>query len=286
MREFTLPVPDSVRSLIGRDAKTHFRFADTPGEMADYAMRRAPYMRGADEWSGGLDAKESVRRCHYGDLSRVAPSDALLSRFERFAFQSVRREWRDDISGQVPNVPAFIAGTPLSMRRRAKVESPAAPLAIVVDLTSSANISPEMLERRGAAILAIVRVLSARRPVELWAGTMTDANGRKNASAHFARIETAPLDLARAAFVLVSPAFPRQLCYGASRADGFEGAWPYGNDDASRRFMADILRPAMTHVEDFLAIPAAHSGDEMTRNPEAWIEATLARLETPENAAA
>ena len=286
MREFTLPVPDSVRSLIGRDAKTHFRFADTPGQMADYALRRAPYMRGADQWCGGLDAKESVRRCHAGDISRVAPSDALLSRFERFAFQSLRREWRDDISGQVPNVPAFIAGTPLAMRRRAKVESPAAPLAIVVDLTSSANISPDMLERRGAAILAVVRVLSARRPVELWAGTMTDADGRKNASAHFARIETAPLDLARAAFVLVSPAFPRQLCYGASRADGFEGAWPYGNDDASRRFMADILRPAMPHVEDFLAIPAAHISDDMTRNPELWIENTLARLEAPQNAAA
>jgi len=39
-------------------------------------------------------------------------------------------------------------------------------------------------------------------------------------------------------------------------------------------------------VEDFLAIPAAHISDDMTRNPELWIENTLARLEAPQNAAA
>lgn len=286
MRKLTLPVPDSVRSLIGRDAVTHFRFADSPGEMADYAMAGGRVTKAAESWRGGLEASQSVRRCHYGDLSRVAPSETLLSRFERFAFQSVRREWKDDICGQVPNVPAFIAGTPLSMRRRAKVESPAAPLAIVVDLTTSAGIKPDAIERRGAAILAIVRVLSARRPIELWAGTITDANNRKDATAHFARIETAPLDLARAAFVLVSAAFPRQLCYGASRLDGFEGAWPYDRDSASRNHMEDIIRPAMPHIGDFLAIPAAHMSDAMQNEPEAWIEHTLARLEAGEPVAA
>jgi len=286
MRKLSLPVPDSVRTALGGcNATTHFRFADSPGAMADYAISTGR-IRGADEWSGGLEAAEAARRCHYGDLSRVPPSDALLSRFERFSFQSVRREWRDDISGQVPNVPAYIAGTPLSMRRRAKVQSPAAPLAIVVDLTTSAMIKTDAIERRGAAILAVVRVLSARRPVELWAGTMTDANNRQDASAHFARIETAPLDLARAAFVLVSPAFPRQLCYGASRLDGFEGHWPYGSDTVSRQFMEDIIRPAMPHIGDFLAIPGAHITDSMHKNPEEWIESTLARLESGEAEAA
>jgi hypothetical protein len=285
MEKITFPVPDTVRAALGRDAVTHFRFADSPGAMADHAIATGR-IRGADEWSGGLEAAEAARRCHYGDLAQAAASDALLSRFERFGFESVRREWRDDISGQIPNVPAFIAGTPLAMRRRVKVESPAAPLAIVVDLTSSAMISSKQLERRGAAILAIVRVLSARRPVELWAGTITDANNRRDATAHFARIETAPLDLARAAFVLVSPAFPRQLCYGASRLDGFEGHWPFGSDTASREFMADLLRPAMLHIGDFLAIPGAHLSDEMHKNPEAWIESTLARLEGTEAAAA
>ena len=285
MNKLSLPIPETVRAALGRDAVTHFRFADSPGAMADYAIASGR-IRGADEWSGGLEAAEAARRCHYGDLPRVAASDALLSRFERFSFQSVRREWRDDICGQVPNVPAYLAGTPLSMRRRAKVESAAAPLAIVVDLTSSAMIGSKDLERRGAAILAIVRVLSARRPVELWAGTITDADSRKNATAHFARIETAPLDLARAAFVLVSPAFPRQLCYGASRLDGFEGHWPFGNDTTSRRFLEDIIRPAMPHIGDFLAVPAAHQTDEIHKSPEAWMESTLARLDATEDAAA
>jgi len=147
-------------------------------------------------------------------------------------------------------------------------------------------ISASDLERRGAAILAIVRVLSARRPVELWAGTMTDADNRKNASAHFSRIETAPLDLARAAFVLVSPAFPRQLCYGASKADGFDGGWPYDSNRVSRHHMADIIRPAMPHISEFLAIPGAHETDQIHKSPEDWIETTLASLDATEDAAA
>ena len=286
MREFSLPVPSVVKAALNRAAVTHFVLADSPGEMADYAKAVAPRLRGPDEWCGGLEAGESIRRCHFGDLGGVAASDSLLSRFERFAFESVRREWRNDVSGQVPDVPAFIAGQPMAMRRRVKVASPAAPLAVVVDLTSAALVSAADLEKRGAAILALVRVLSARRPVELWAGTMLDADNMKNAAVHLARIETAPLDLARAAFALTSPAFPRQLLYGAARAKGYQGHWPFGELETAKKNMAALLLPALPHIGELLAIPAAQAGDEVHKGPEQWIERTLASLEAGEAAAA
>jgi hypothetical protein len=49
------------------------------------------------------------------------------------------------------------------------------------------------------------------------------------------------------------------MLYSLARgAYGFEGRWPYGNSgDASRLFLADIMRPALPHVADVLAIPAA-----------------------------
>jgi hypothetical protein len=39
------------------------------------------------------------------------------------------------------------------------------------------------------------------------------------------------------------------------------------------------MRPALPHVADVLAIPAAHSDDKISANPEQWIESTLAALE-------
>jgi hypothetical protein len=80
---------------------------------------------------------------------------------------------------------------------------------------------------------------------------------------------------------MISPAFTRQMLYSLARgAYGFEGRWPYGNSgDASRLFLADIMRPALPHVADVLAIPAAHYDDKISANPESWIESTLARLD-------
>lgn len=279
-RMLAIPVPPSIREVLGRKATTHINLFDSPGQLAEAALAGGR-VRNGDSWAGGLSPAEAVRRSHMGDLERVGPSDSLMSRFERFGFESPRHAWRDDVTGAVPNVPAFLAGHPLAMRRRVKIQDVAAPLAVIVDLTSSSNVDASDLERRGAAILALVRILSARRPVELWAGCATDADGRKNASVTLARIETAPLDLARAAFVMVGAAFPRQLCYGLSKArNGFEGGWPYNSHTISRNMFRDMIADAFPHVSDMLCVPAAHSDDQIHKNPEGWIESKLAELET------
>jgi hypothetical protein len=278
-RTIARPVPASIQKALGRKATTHIHLFDSPGQLAEAAQAGGRVYNG-DNWSGGLSPAEAVRRSNMGDLDRVAPSDSLLSRFERFGFEAPRRAWVDDVTGAVPNVPAFLAGHPLAMRRRVKIQDAAAPLAVIVDLTSSSNVDASDLERRGAAILALVRILSARRPVELWAGCATDADGCKNASVTLARIETAPLDLARAAFVMVGASFPRQLCYGLSRArNGFAGSWPYGSHTISRTMFRDMIADAFPHVSDMLCIPAAHSDDQIHKNPEVWIESKLAEMD-------
>jgi hypothetical protein len=280
MRELTLPLPESVAIEAGRANRvTHFILADSLSEMADCVLARAKESGGASAWSGGLTNAETARTMRGGDLSRVGPSDALLARFERFAFATPTKAWRRDVAGAVPNVPAFLAGHPQTMRRRVRLTSAGAPLAVIVDLTTSQGINARDIEKRGAAILALVRILSARRPVELWAGAFTGADGDRNGCAMFARIDTAPLDLARAAFAMVSPAYPRRALYALARTKGFSGGWPYGSGDASRRFLESILKPAFPAMGDVLAIPAAHESDAIHRDPVAWIEGTLAALD-------
>ena len=286
-QHFKLPATGALREAIGFDAVTHIHLYDSCGALADAALASKRMESSADDWRGGLTATEAVRRCHAGDLARVAPSDALLGRFERFGFVAPRRAWLNDVTGAIPDVPAYLAGHPLAMRRRTKITDTAAPLAIVADLSSSQGIKTSDLEKRGAAILALVRIMSARRPVELWAGCALDANGQNDASVILARIDTAPLDLARAAFVMVGSSFPRHVCYALGRAlDGFGGGWPYGSHSISRTMMRDMIAPAFSHVSDMLCVPAAHMDDKIHKNPEAWIESRLADLEVKADEAA
>jgi hypothetical protein len=128
---------------------------DSVREMGAHAETSRPKRErlAARSWTGGHDWRESVRVAQTGDLSGVAKSDALLAKMEQYALPTSRREWRDDVCGSIPNVPAFIAGHPLSMRRRARSENEASPIAIVADLSTSAGISADDLSRRGAAIL-------------------------------------------------------------------------------------------------------------------------------------
>lgn len=282
MRTFTLPVPAIVAAHTKKqNQRTHYVMADSMSAMADAAQSRGRQNKGGYDWNGYLDLAGSARVARAGDMTRVAKSDSLLARFERFSFSRDRKSWRRDVAGNVPNVPAMLAGAPATMRRRVKLHADAAPIAIIVDLTTSGNIGADAIERRGAAILALTRVLASRRPVELWAGAIVGADADQNGVAMFTRIDTAPLDLAHAAFAMVSPAFTRQMLYSFARgAYGFGGSWPYGNNqNASRLFLADIMRPALPHVSDVLAIPAAHYEDQISANPEQWIESTLAALD-------
>jgi hypothetical protein len=283
MRKITLPISDTVKKALPTrkaGAVTHWYLFDSPAALGDYAAEGKNLETGRDSWSGNKTGAEAVHCCHQGDLAGVSASDALLASFERFSFVSSRAQWQDSFVGAAPNVPAYIAGQPLAMRQRIKVPHAAAPLAVIVDLTTSAIIDAETIARRGAAILALVRMLAGRRPVELWAGCCMDAQGGDNAFGAYARIDTAPLDLARAAFVLTNPAFSRGLCYKIGYArEGFCGHWPFNNHQISRTHMADLILPAMPHVTDALCIPPAHADDDLSKNPEGWVLGKLEALE-------
>lgn len=282
MRRFSIDTCDAMQKVLGRKARDHFMMFDTPAELAQFAHETSDYRvhrRYPDSWVGNVTGPQAVDMATRGDLSGVAASNELLTRFERFSFETGRKAWSDDVCGSIPNVPAFIAGHPLAMRRRIRQDSAAAPIAIVVDLTTSARISADQIKRRGAAILALTRALSARRPVELWAGTGLDADNLKNAVWVFARIETAPLDLATAAHCLTHASFPRILCYDLShKHHGYCGNWPYGTAMKFRDHMPQIIAPAFAHTAETLCLSSLHIADESVTNPEKWIESQLDRL--------
>jgi hypothetical protein len=276
MRKLSLPAP---APFAGRTS--HFAIFESMSEFADTLNADAKFLaeeEGRRAWAGNMTKAEALRATVAGNLPGVAALEQFLERMEAFELPTARHQTIDDVCGGVPNVPAFIAGHPLNMRRRVRRENEAAPIAVIVDTISGADIEADKVNRRGAAILALVRALSARRPVELWACGALDADNTKNAVFVLIRIETTPLDLATAAFALAHAAFPRQLIHRYGFAHyGFQGRRPFGGIGPleTAQFRAAVL-PALPHVTDAVCVPGMGANDLSLTDPAAWLARQIA----------
>lgn len=235
-------------------------------ETADYARRaKAPVSRESSDSFCGGDMETALRLCRNGDLSGVAASDKLLSKFEELAYDTERLVWIDDVCGSIPNVPAFVAGQPLAMRRRVKRSSEYGVIRVVVNLFASWSFSHEDIQRRGAAVLALARILSMRRPVELYVSFMSSL-GEKD-TAVLTRIDTAPLDLAHAAFAMTSPMFMRRVCFAIAEDMGGGSSFP----PLRRGALAEIAAQAFGEGQTILVDGIRNSDAQVVADPQKWI---------------
>lgn len=265
-RHFTLATPESVR----RGTLDHWTLCDSPRELA--ALPCAREHINASRWQGGSHA-QAAQWARDGKLDEVPASDKWLAHFEELAEQILTPTTRliDDVAGAFPNVPAFIAGQPLAMRRRTRDESDRSPVCVIVDTTISAGCSHDDIRKRGAVILALVRLLSARRPLELWTGT--GLNKGTGAAYCFTRLDTTPLDLARAAFMLCHTSATRCLGYGAVTAQwNAGGGWPYSGGRALQvPAWRAVAAQAFPHLSHFVPVPGLHLNDPLLSDPLKWI---------------
>jgi hypothetical protein len=236
---------------------------------------------GGDNWNGSWDRhwmessrEECIRKFNSGAPELVAKSDAILERVEsKFEFQTNGRRTVDAVAGGVPNVAAVIAGNPMNMRRRQRVETAMAPLTVVVDLTSSASLDSKKLVPRGIAVLALTRLLTGRRPVTLWVGV--GLNKGSDAVATFFRVDTTPIDLGRAAWWFTNPGVARGFGYGYLNKKLKAGpSWPFGSVDKWRTKGQKIISTMLG--EDVLFVPPVFADDDITiSNSDKWLEDML-----------
>src|SRR5438067_11986312 len=118
IQTITLPGTEAVLS-VQAGAKENFVLCDLPG-FAEFADRVPGDKRSENDqrrdWYGGLSYDRSLAAVQYGDLSGVAASDKLLAEMESLV--PVSKSWRtfDSVIGMCPNLPQYLAGTPVTMR--------------------------------------------------------------------------------------------------------------------------------------------------------------------------
>ena len=89
-------------------------------------------------------------------MSGVEKSESFLSKFEALAFNAPARQWINDITGVLPNIPAYLAGHPQAMRRRTRIEFDSAPITIYADVFVSCAFKHEQIIKRGSAVLPLL----------------------------------------------------------------------------------------------------------------------------------
>lgn len=244
-------------------------------ELASVTTEYAQRLRSQGNFGGWAgDTFESFsKKVVTGDTALVEASDRFLASLEDQI--PVSRGWRvvEDVVGSVPNVPVMIAGVPQHMRRRVRTQKENAPLAIYMDLTSSGGIDVEQVTRRGTVLLALVRLLVEHRPVELWVGASLGSHGKSCTVAW--RIDTAPLDLARAAYHVGATGMSRGFGYGMCHvAMHAAGNWPFGSYELHCRTAKDRLA-AVLPGQEVMYVPPIFLTDPMTTDPVGWIKRVL-----------
>ena len=224
-------------------------------------------------WMGGMYKDETVQCVRNGDPSAVPASEKLLANFEELV--PLSQAWQNTLSvtGGGVNVPVALTGNPHCMIRRRRVASAVGPLSILVDLTSSAAIPADKVRKRGVAILALTRLLSNVRPVEVYVISALGgySNSKRNSIA--TRLDTSPLDLARAAHLISHTSISRCLGYGILQGLlNADNGWGFGSFGVHSKTGKQAYTAMLAPANDVLFVPPIFMTDPLIENPVKWIQ--------------
>ena len=255
------------------------RYDSTAALRADYIARKCHRGSTDRSWYGNETESNTLDFALTGDTRLVPQAEKVLDQLNR-TIETPRKIWEPAMVGAYYAVPDVIAGRPMSMRQQGTTQDEVSPITILVITTSSAGIEAKTLERRGTIILALVMALSRVRPVTLQQLCCVD--GKDGETVITSEINTHPLDLATACYVLTSAGFARRLTYGlAESLNHFRGGWPRGFSFSDpTRYYQGLLPRLVPDTSRCLLIEAARLNDQLLTEPTLWLNKQIEKFTT------
>ena len=247
---------------------TEHRF-DSPADLVREYKATGRSLELFGSWSGGLSEAQVYERLAHGDDQYVPAAEAAIEGIMRdLHLETLRTEWVNDLAGARADVGAFIAGNPLSMKRKVIVSREVFPIKIFVSLTSSCGVSTRVLEERGICLLALLIALTRVRPVEMFTFNAIERSAGHQPIVDIVKMPTSPIDIGLMSFVLVNQSFTRGLCYSylTHHTPGILYNPPMTNIDRCRQ----LVGASPTDI----IFPPIHLHDDYS-NPTAWVKARL-----------
>lgn len=227
-------------------------------------------------WSAG--SREAI-----SDITNPAPRhmmrevEDMLEKLDASVHGRERREYIAGPAGAYAVVPEYLQGLPFNMRRRAHVESDAAPVRLILEASMGGVVTDEQIVRRGAVMAALVHRLSETRPVELymaWADKVNAVN-----TVGMVKIETAPLSMNEIVNMLCRPDFGRAVTFAADMLQaGQRGgvSWAWGQEP-EREGRNEKVRNILEMDEQDVFIPGGSNiaRQEYMTDPIGWMNKWL-----------
>lgn len=238
----------------------------------------------SSSWYNDESPTQTLSLTYGGDTCLVPSAEHYLNKLD-LSIETPRKVWKRAPIGARCSIPDYLADLPTPMRNRVTMGDEHQPITILACTTSSAGISAKTLQTRGTVILALVMALSRVRPVILDQLTILDGN-HEGETIITSTINTSPLDLATACYVLTSAGFARRLTYGLAKVKNqFGGRWPRGFSLSNPDPYYKTLIPKLgLRPEKTLIIGAATLGDELLETPLLWINKQIQRFTAHEEA--
>jgi hypothetical protein len=245
----------------------------------------------ADWMPAGFSPERAIECATLGISDNVELIKAERQRAEKLDVQVCFPSWQPDIAGAFADVPAFLAGDPMSMRRLVNQVSDTRPVRIFVGMASSCSFTSDQLAKRGALVSALALQLSKTRSVDVYAinsGRKTFGKGNLAGESFDWSVLVKlpkPVSASDLSYWLCHQASVRGLLYATERAFSGPLSWPYAllnfGDYSTPPAIAAHAKLWGAHDSD-IVIPFPMAGNaaqtEMILKPETWLRNTLQRV--------
>ncbi len=251
--------------------------------LADFVAQASLHPYGAEpteRWSLGITAAQVTRMATEGDPTLVPSLRPEMDRFRMDA--APKMQWSASLAGARVCVPAYLAGNPMSMRRRAPVGETKR-VGIYVSPVGDVLCSAAQMMKRGCAVLGALEMLDASG-VQVDLTLVMDTGGRDGATTFLVPLETRPMDLSTIGVAIAHPAFYRHLGFGlAKRLNGFTGRFsdayrdskaPDGDPRDIETYI-NVMRRTLDLSPSDIFIPRVTSEDPMVDDPAGWMMARV-----------
>lgn len=224
-------------------------------------------------WNGGVGYKGNRDRCVTGDASLADKAASVLERIE--ASGIIKRGtlgYVQDVCGEFPNVPAFLAGDVECMMRKGETEmaTDRSPLKVFIGVGAGANWTADELINRGVYVMALVQLLSERRAVELfWYCAFGNGNDKAKPIVPIVPMNTRPLDLSTAAHIIASAGFFRTVAFAFQEAKG--GSHGYIPWTWNEQTLSDRFREGLGAEPTDLVVHSGANQSVFRDRPEDWL---------------
>lgn len=243
-----------------------------------------------NNWEVGYgNIKLLINNLRTGTLDYISQAEKIIDKMNDQQLFSVGQVMLlPSVVGFMPNVPAAICGHPESMfaRQRTNLDGLNTPISIYIEPGISGGLTDTQVINRGIAVLAFVLAMNILRPIEVY---MTETNGATvggsglygfNCVGAAVKIDTKPLDLARACWCFTNQAYVAPLGFIASTTIYKEwkgdtvnhSAWSWCGRPQQAEYQQG-LRDLYNMQSQDVFIPGGHLSDTlMLNNPVLWVQ--------------